>query len=111
MYLITVLIRLGLTGIFGIAGVTKLIDQRGTRDAVKNFGSPDSLAPALRNPRSENILVSGDRVLTLGVNWTLNRFVKIQVNGIREHVEDPDRNPVPNGAAFWSRVLRLQFVL
>jgi hypothetical protein len=48
--------------------------------------------------------------LTLGVNWTLNRFVKLQVNGIREHVEDPERNPVSNGA-FWSRVLRLQFVL
>ena len=66
---------------------------------------------AFRNPRAENILPSGDRVLTLGVNWTLNRFIKLQVNGIREHVEDPQRNPVPNGAAFWSRVLRLQFVL
>ena len=52
-----------------------------------------------------------DKALTLGVNWTLNRFVKVQVNGIREHVEDPERNPVPNGAAFWSRVIRLQFVL
>ena len=50
-------------------------------------------------------------MLTLGVNWTLNRFVKLQVNAIREHVEDPERSPVPNGAAFWSRVLRLQFVL
>jgi phosphate-selective porin OprO/OprP len=64
-----------------------------------------------RNPRAETILPAADRALTLGLNWTLNRFVKIQVNGIREHVEDPDRNPVPNGAAFWSRVLRLQFVL
>ena len=65
----------------------------------------------LRNPRAETILLSGDNALTLGVNWTLNRFTKIQVNGIREHVEDPQRNPVPNGAAFWSRVIRLQFVL
>jgi hypothetical protein len=47
MYLVTVLIRLALSGIFGVAGVTKLIDQPGTRDAVKNFGSPDSLAPML----------------------------------------------------------------
>ena len=51
------------------------------------------------------------QAVTLGVNWTLNRFVKLQVNGIREHVEDSARSPVPNGAAFWSRVLRLQFVL
>ena len=65
----------------------------------------------LRNPRAETIFPSGDTALTLGINWTLNRFTKIQVNGIREHVEDPQRNPVPNGAAFWSRVIRLQFVL
>ena len=65
----------------------------------------------LRNPRAETIFPSGDKALTLGVSWTLNRFVKIQVNGIREQVEDPQRNPVPNGAAFWSRVIRFQFVL
>jgi phosphate-selective porin OprO/OprP len=65
----------------------------------------------LRNPRADTIFPSSDRALTLGISWTLNRFTKIQVNGIREHVEDPERNPVPNGAAFWSRVIRLQFVL
>jgi phosphate-selective porin OprO/OprP len=64
-----------------------------------------------RNPRPEHVLQSGDRVLTLGVNWTLNRFIKLQVNAIRERVEDVERSPVANGAAFWSRVLRLQFVL
>ena len=65
----------------------------------------------VRNPRAETIFPSGDRALTLGINWAPNRFVKIQVNGIREHVEDPQRNPVPNTDAFWSRVIRLQFVL
>jgi thiol-disulfide isomerase/thioredoxin len=47
MHLIIVLLRVALSAIFGIAGVTKLLDQRGTRDAVKNFGSPQALAPAL----------------------------------------------------------------
>jgi peroxiredoxin/uncharacterized membrane protein YphA (DoxX/SURF4 family) len=47
MVLITVLLRLALTAVFGIAGVTKFLDQRGTREAVKNFGAPESLAPAL----------------------------------------------------------------
>jgi phosphate-selective porin len=74
------------------------------------FGGIAGLDTPFRNPRAETILPEADRALTLGVNWTLNRFVKIQVNGIREHVEDPERNPVSNGA-FWSRVLRLQFVL
>jgi phosphate-selective porin len=73
--------------------------------------TPPGTDEALRNPRAETIFLSGDQALTLGLNWTLNRFTKIQVNGIREHVEDPQRNPVPNGAAFWSRVIRLQFVL
>jgi phosphate-selective porin OprO/OprP len=75
------------------------------------FDSPPGNDAPFRNPRAETIFPGGDRVLTLGVNWTLNRFVKIQVNGIREHVEDPQRSPVSNGEAFWSRVLRLQFVL
>jgi phosphate-selective porin OprO and OprP len=73
--------------------------------------SPPGEDEPLRNPRAETIFSSGDRALTLGINWTLNRFAKIQVNGIREHVEDPQRNPVPNTDAFWSRVIRLQFVL
>jgi phosphate-selective porin OprO/OprP len=64
----------------------------------------------LRNPRAETILPSGDQALTLGVSWTLNRFVKVQVNGIREHVEDPQRSPVTS-SAFWSRVVRLQLVM
>jgi phosphate-selective porin OprO/OprP len=67
--------------------------------------------PAGRSPRSPNILPSGDRALTLGVNWALNRFVKLQFNAIREQVEDPQRNPIASGGAFWSRILRLQIVL
>jgi thiol-disulfide isomerase/thioredoxin len=47
MPLIIVLLRLSLSAIFAVAGVTKLLDQRGTRDALKNFGLPESLAPAL----------------------------------------------------------------
>ncbi|HVH26627.1 MAG TPA: porin [Vicinamibacterales bacterium] len=66
---------------------------------------------ASRNPRAETIMPSGDRVLTLGVNWILNRWITLQANAIRERVEDLQRSPVPDGAAFWSRVLRIQFVL
>jgi phosphate-selective porin OprO/OprP len=75
------------------------------------FDSVGGTDAPFRNSRAETILVAGERALTLGVNWTLNRFAKIQINGIREHVEDPDRNPVPNGAAFWSRIIRFQIVL
>jgi len=75
----------------------------------------DSVGPstglAFRNPRAETILPTGDRVVTVGANWILNRFTKLQFNVIREHLEDPDRNPVTNGSALWSRIVRLQFVL
>jgi phosphate-selective porin len=75
------------------------------------FDSAGGTDDPFRSPRTETIFPEGNRALTLGVNWTLNRFMKVQFNGIREHVEDNERNPVPNGAAFWSRVVRLQFVL
>ena len=69
---------------------------------------------AYRSPRAEFLLPEGEKAFTIGLNWTLNRFVKLQVNGIREAVER-DRNPVlperfPAGA-FWNKVFRLQFVL
>lgn len=66
---------------------------------------------AFRNPRAENIFPTGDKTFTIGVNWTLNRWVKLQFNAIRQQVEDPERNPIPDGGAFWSRVLRFQFLL
>ena len=47
MDLIVVLLRLALSVIFGTAGVTKLLDQSGSREAIKNFGSPEALAPGL----------------------------------------------------------------
>jgi phosphate-selective porin OprO and OprP len=75
------------------------------------FDSAGGGDQAFRNPRAETILPSGDHALTFGLNWTLNRFVKVQFNGIRERIDDAERSPVTNGAAFWSRAIRLQFVL
>lgn len=47
MSLLIALVRLTLSLIFGVAGITKLLDQPGTREAVRNFGAPNSLAPAI----------------------------------------------------------------
>jgi len=76
-----------------------------TEDSVGGTSTPS------RSPRAETILPSGDRVLTLGVNWVLNRWITIQSNVIREQIPDAERDPVPGGAPFWSTVLRVQFVL
>ena len=61
MDLIVVLLRLALSVIFGIAGVTKLLDQPGSREAIKNFGSPEGLAPwlALLLPIAELAIATG----------------------------------------------------
>ena len=47
MLVLVVLLRIALSAIFGVAGITKLLDLRGTREAVKNFGAPEPTVPAL----------------------------------------------------------------
>jgi methylamine dehydrogenase accessory protein MauD len=47
MSLIIALLRIALVAVFGVAGITKLLDQRGTREAVENFGAPKPVAPAI----------------------------------------------------------------
>jgi uncharacterized membrane protein YphA (DoxX/SURF4 family)/thiol-disulfide isomerase/thioredoxin len=47
MSLIVAVLRVLLSAIFGVAGVTKFLDQPGTREAVTNFGAPKSVAPSV----------------------------------------------------------------
>lgn len=47
MLLLIVLVRIALSVVFSLAGITKLMDQTGTREAVKNFGAPKAAAPAV----------------------------------------------------------------
>lgn len=75
------------------------------------FDSVDQTDEGFANPRAYTILPSDNKVVTFGVNWTLNRFTKLQFNLIREQVGNEDRNPVPSEVAFWSRVFRIQLVL
>ena len=64
--------------------------------------------PPLRNPRADNMLPSGEHVLSLGLNWYITRWVKLQFQTIREEPQDPERTPVAPGEAFWSPVFRFQ---
>jgi len=63
-----------------------------------------------RTPRAITILPSGDHAFTIGLNWTLNRWIKLQFNGIKQRVEDPGQSPVGD-APFWSRVMRFQILI
>ncbi len=75
------------------------------------FGSSEHIGAPSRTPRASNILANSDRVWTAGVNWYLNNFVKIQVNGIHDRLEDLQRSPISGRADYWMGLLRLQFVM
>ncbi len=74
-------------------------------------GSSEHIGLPSRSSRAANIAAASERVATFGVNWYLNRFMKIQFNGIRELIEDPERSPILGRNIFWSRYVRMQFVL
>jgi phosphate-selective porin OprO/OprP len=83
----------------------------GTRLETLAFGSVADQGPAFRNPRADHLLGNADRVWTTGVNWYVNRWVKLQGNAIREALDDAERTPVPGRRVFWSGVLRMQLVI
>jgi len=72
------------------------------------FDSAGGEGPPLRNPRADNMLPSGEHVLSLGINWYITRWVKLQFNTIREEPQDPERSPVAPRETFWSPVFRFQ---
>jgi len=81
------------------------------RIEAMTFGSGAAAGEGSRSPRSDVILRNRDQVATFGVNWYVNRWVKVLGNIIRESIEDPARGPVPSRPVFWSSVVRFQVVL
>ena len=75
------------------------------------FETPEPDGPPSFSRRSPTVMPNRERALTIGANWYLNRWVKIQLNGIRESFADPARSPIPSRPSFWSFACRLQFVL
>jgi phosphate-selective porin OprO/OprP len=59
------------------------------------FGSADSTGTAFNSPRAPNLMMSSERIWTGGVNWFVNRFAKVQINGIHD--------------GGWGAAARLQF--
>ena len=88
----------------------------GVRYEKLGFESEEKIGPAFPNPRAAHILPNSDQVWTFGVNWFVNRWVRVTVNSIREEFEDPFRTPIPETleapgvTKFWSGVARLQIV-
>jgi phosphate-selective porin len=85
--------------------------QLAARFESLSFSSDADGEPPLRNPRAAHIMSNDMRGTTLGVNWYPVRFVKVQFNVIREHLQDPERRPDPTRSSITSSVLRIQFAL
>jgi phosphate-selective porin OprO/OprP len=83
----------------------------GARIESLRFRSAASDGPGSRSPRADVIVGNRDQVTTLGVNWYLNRFFKIQGNFIRETLDDPSLGPLPAKASFSTKAIRFQFSL
>ncbi len=65
-------------------------------------GSPQE--PPSRSPRAATIAGNADRAWTLGVNWYVNRWVKIRFNAINERLDDPELGPAPGYPSMWTMV-------
>ena len=65
---------------------------------------------ASAGPRAAHLADQGARVVTLGINWYLNRFVRLQANAIRERRPDVVGG-VSGEHTSWSPVIRFQLGL
>jgi phosphate-selective porin len=66
--------------------------------------SSDGTGLASLGPRAEVILPHRERSLALGVNWSPNRWVRLQANLVRYMLSEPSTSP-------WSRVVRIRFAM
>lgn len=76
-----------------------------------SFGSKGRTGALSTSARADAVLGNVDRITTIGANWHVNRWVKVQGNLIREAIGRPSMGPMPGRAAFWSRALRVQLTL
>jgi phosphate-selective porin len=74
-----------------------------------HFGSETSAGSLpSRSPRAANVAANDDRVLTLGINWRANHYVKVQFNGVREILSDAVRTPIDGKNQYWTLIGRVQ---
>jgi phosphate-selective porin len=75
------------------------------------FGSVGRADLPFRQPRAEHLFESRVRVATVGVNWYLNRWVKMLSDLSRESFSDPERRPHADRDHEWRWAIRLQWAM
>lgn len=73
------------------------------------FGRRD--ADAILAPRAASLPRHADTAVTAGVNWSPNRWVRVQANVVREHISVPSGGAWGGPPILWSRILRVRFAL
>jgi phosphate-selective porin OprO/OprP len=88
-------------GAFELAARTERIGFRSaTSDGIEYRGS-----------RVANLAHSTSSVMSIGANWYVNRFVKIQFNAIRERIRASIQTPPEVERPLWTEVIRVQFAM
>ena len=83
----------------------------GARIEELTFTSAASDGVPSLSVRADLVEASSDRVTTLGANWYLNQWLKIQLNAIREALANPERRSLSGREPSWSFVTRFQFTM
>jgi len=81
-----------------------------TRVERLSFGSGSGAQATLRNPRS-SVASIDEHAWTFGINWSLNRWSRIQLNAIREQVTDAIRAAAASPEASWTQIIRIQLAM
>ena len=76
-----------------------------------SFGSASTAGEAFLNPRADYVAPIGKDAITAGVNWYVNRWVKVQANTVREQMTDPLALLPIGTTPLWSTVLRFQVAM
>jgi phosphate-selective porin len=86
------------------------VEVAGRLERIRFGGVPGDDEP-FRNPRAITIMPVANQIVTVGINWYLNRWVKLQADAMREEIDDAERSPLVLGGVFWSQIVRLQIAL
>jgi phosphate-selective porin OprO/OprP len=76
-----------------------------------SFGSASPSPDAFLNPRADRVAPIGKDAVTAGVNWYVNRWVKVQANTVREQLVDPLALLPIGTTPLWSTVVRFQVAM
>ena len=74
-------------------------------------GGGDPSQPPSFSPRADNPFPNADTVWTFGVNWSVNRWTRLQVNAIAERLDNLDRAEAIDRPTWRTLVCRFQFVI